>query len=139
MARFNVVLDRPRVVGPWVCERLGGAFDPENDAAIGLERDCSLIAGVVYDNFLGQSICMHVAAEGRHWLTRDFLRAAFFYPFETAGVHKVIGPVDSSNTQARRFDEHLGFVLEARLTGAARGGDLLLYSMTRQQCRFLKD
>ena len=133
------MLDRSEVIGPWVCDRLGGKFDPVNDAAIGLERNGSLVAGVVYDNFLGRSICMHVAAEGRHWLTRDFLRAAFFYAFETAGVHKVIGAVDSSNLQARRFDEHLGFVLEAVLTGAAKNGDLLLYSMTRQQCRFLKD
>lgn len=122
-----------------MCERLGGNFDAINDRAIGLERDGSLVAGVVFDNFLGQSICMHVAAEGSHWLTRDFLRAAFSYAFETAGVHKVIGPVDSTNTQARRFDEHLGFVLEATLSGASTNGDLCLYTMTRQQCRFLKD
>lgn len=133
-----IVFDRPNEVGRWVCERLGGEWCPEADTAIGLERDGSLIAGVVYDNFLHGSICMHVAAEGSHWLTRSFLRAVFSYPFDELGVRKVIGPVDSSNALARRFDEHLGFVPEAILTGAAKDGDLILYSMTRQQCRFLK-
>lgn len=139
MARFRVVLDRSKVVGPWVCERLKARFDPDSDAAIGLERDGVLIAGAVFDNYRGASICVHVASEGSHWLTRDFLRAVFSYAFDTAAVHKVIGPVDSYNTQARRFDEHLGFVLEATLSGASTNGDLCLYTMTRQQCRFLKD
>lgn len=136
---MRIVFDQPQEVGLWVCARLGGTWCPEADTAIGLERDGRLVAGVVYDNFLHASICMHVAAEGDHWLTRDFLRAVFSYPFNELGVHKVIGPVDSSNTQAIRFDEHLGFIPEAVLTGAAKGGDLILYSMTRQQCRFLKD
>lgn len=134
-----IVFDRPDEVGRWTCERLGGVWNPESDNAIGIERNGSLIAGVVYDNFLGQSICMHVAAEGRHWLTREFLRAVFSFPFDQLRVHKVIGPVDSSNARACHLDEHLGFVPEAVITGAAKGGDLILYSMTRQQCRFLKD
>lgn len=138
MARFSVVWDRPKEVGPWVCERFGGAWDASTKKAIGLERDGVLVAGVMYDNFLGSSICMHVAAEGGYWLTRDFLHAAFTYPFDQLGVHKVIGPVDSSNARARKLDTHLGFVPEAVLTGAAAGGDLILFTMTRQQCRFLK-
>jgi hypothetical protein len=46
--------------------------------------------------------------------------------------------VDASNTDARRFNEHLGFCEEARLIGAAAdGGDVLLYVMWKAECRFL--
>jgi RimJ/RimL family protein N-acetyltransferase len=39
---------------------------------------------------------------------------------------------------ARRLDEHLGFTHEATLRGAAPdGGDVLLYVMRREDCRFI--
>ncbi len=128
--------DEPDRVGPWVCERLGGTWQA-GDNAIGLEKNGELIAGVVFDNYLGRSICMHVAASGEWWLTREFLQAAFGYPFNQLGVHKIIGPVDSKNADARKFDEHLGFYLEATIKDANKLGDLLLYTMTRQQCRWV--
>jgi RimJ/RimL family protein N-acetyltransferase len=127
-------------VGSWVCARTGGTLDP-NSVAIGLQRtdDMRLIAGVLFDQYNGRSICMHVAAEGAGWMTREYLRVCFDYPFNQAKVTKILGLVDSTNIQARRFDEHLGFQLEATLKDAGKFGDLLIYSMTRQQCRFLKE
>jgi RimJ/RimL family protein N-acetyltransferase len=54
------------------------------------------------------------------------------------GVDRLSGYVDASNTDARRFDEHVGFQEVARLKGAAPdGGDVILYVMWRQDCRFL--
>jgi RimJ/RimL family protein N-acetyltransferase len=123
------------LVGPWVCERLGGDFNA-GDNAIGLQRDDgTIVAGVTYDNYLRNSICAHIAIEGA--ITREFLRAIFAYPFEQLKVHKIIGPVDSVNAAARRFDEHLGFVAEAVIEGAGRFGNLILFTMTRSQCRWL--
>lgn len=131
-----IVYNAWEYVGRWVCARTGGFWFP-GAVAIGYSRDGrNLCAGVMYDLYNGASICMHVAGEG-NWLTREFLRAAFEYPFETAKVRKVIGLVDASNTKARKFDEHLGFKLEATVKDAAPKGDLLIYSMTREQCRYL--
>jgi hypothetical protein len=46
--------------------------------------------------------------------------------------------VDASNLEARRFNEHLGFREEARLTGAAAdGGDVVLYVLWKRDCRFI--
>lgn len=136
---MRLVVDRPDLVGPWVAERIGGFYHPIGGYAMGVEDDGVLIAGVMYDSYFKDgSIMMHVAAEpGRRWLTRERLRIFFHYPFEYLGVRKVIGLVQSTNKEAIRFDEHIGFNLEARLTGACVGGDLLLYTMTRNQCRFL--
>ncbi len=132
----RVVLNDHRV-GPWVCERLGSRWDPSCGNVIGLERDGALIAGVVFDNFLGRSVSMHIASEGAHWLNRSFITACFAYPFKQLGVGKVIGPVDSTNEKARRFNEHLGFEVECLIKDAGREGDLLLFTMTRQQCRWV--
>lgn len=133
-----VIVEGKKWVGRWVCERVGGDFGENLDAAIGLMRDDgTLAAGVVFDNYLGRSICAHIAIEGA--MNREFLRSIFAYPFKQLGVLKIIGPVDSTNTAAREFDEHLGFVAEATIADGGRVGDLILYTMTRQQCRFLKD
>lgn len=133
----TIVWDQPVRVGQWVCARTGGAFEPTVATAIGLEQDGQLIAGVVFDNYTGRSIAMHVAGEGGHWMTRAYAKACFGYVFNQLKVGKVIGLVDSENHAARRYDEHLGFRLEATITGAGKTGDLLIYTMTPAECRWI--
>lgn len=124
----------------WVADRTGGNYYAGSGSSIGLARDGEIVAGVLYDNFTGRAVQMHVASDGsRKWMNREYLRACFDYPFRQLGVNKVIGIVDSTNTDALRFDHHLGFVTEAVIKDAGKHGDLHILSMTRQQCRFLKD
>ncbi len=106
---------------------------------LGLERDGELVAGVLYDGFTGSNIWMHVAAEpSRRWMTREYLRYCFYYPFVELGVRRISGQVAAGNARARAFDEHLGFRHEATLRGAGPDGDdLLIYVMWRDECRFL--
>lgn len=139
MAHKQIIFDTD-YVGGWVCDRVGGAPD-KHSTAIGLlgERG-ELIAGVLFDKFNGRSVCMHVAAEpGARWMTRQYLWMCFDYPFNQMRVRKILGLVDSTNHQARKFDEHLGFIPECSIKDAGKYGDLLIYSMTRLQCRFIRE
>lgn len=102
-------------------------------------KNGELVAGVLFDNCVGRSVQMHVAAIGKRWMTREYLHFCFRYPFEQLGVNKIIGLVDSTNSTALTFDRHLGFQDEAVIAGAGREGDIVILSMTRDQCRFLKD
>jgi len=106
---------------------------------IGNEFNGELVGGVLYEGFTGKNIWMHVAGKpGTRWLTRDFLREVFSYPFLQAGCDRVTGYVEASNLAARRFDEHLGFKQEAVLKGAAHdGGDVILYVMWKEDCRYV--
>lgn len=124
-------------IGPWVCERTGGIYEPSTSSAIGwMQSDGTLSAGTLYDMFNGRSICMHVAIEKP--ITKTFVKTSFDYAFNQLGVQKVIGLVDSTNDSALRFDHHLGFVEEARIKDAGKDGDLILLTMTRQQCRWIQ-
>lgn len=131
-----IIFDADRI-GPWVCERTGGRYEPSTSAAVAMEEDGVITAGVLYDMFNGSSICMHVAIEKP--VTRGFTRIAFDYPFNQLKVRKVMGLVDSTNSKALRFDRHLGFVEEARIEGAGKTGDLVILTMTRPQCRWIKE
>lgn len=111
----------------------------EGMKGLGLERDGVLVAGVLYEGFNGRSVWTHIAAEpGARWLTRDFLRYIFEYPFNEMGVQSVFGWVESRNERARRFDEKLGFEIDACLQDAGPDGqDILIYRMRRDQCKFI--
>ena len=103
--------------------------------AIGLEDD-GLLAVVVYNLYSGSDIAMHIAAvPGRRWMTREFLRVAFRYPFVQLGCRRVSGYVPASNTDAQRFDEHLGFVREGLMRHALPDDDIIVYGMLREEAR----
>jgi RimJ/RimL family protein N-acetyltransferase len=108
---------------------------------LGLERDGKLVAGVLYEGFNGQNVWVHLAAEpGGRWMTREFLRYCFHYPFNEMKVKRLSGYVDASNDKARRLNEHLGYKPEAVLAGAGiDGGDVVIYVMWRDDCRYLED
>lgn len=130
-----IVVDH--AVGEWVCKQTGGIYSPEVSFSIGRVVDKVLVGGVVYDHFNGRSVCMHCAGYGA-WLSRQFLGVVFDYAFNQLKVNKVLGLVDSENDKAKRLDEHLGFVCESVIPEAGKEGDLMIYTMTRDQCRFLK-
>jgi len=117
----------------------GAVWTPGAGSTIGLiDDDGQPMAVACFDNYNEANINMHIAAvPGKRWLTREFLWYCFFYPFEQLKVKRITGIVASNNAAARRFDEHLGFTLEATLKDAHPGGDLLVYCMTREQCRWL--
>lgn len=134
----RIITDQPERIAAFV----GDALDVSgfaNYTAIGLEENGELIAGVLFDYYNGASINMHVAAKpGRRWLTREYLWYCFYYPFIELKVKRITGLVPESNLAARRFDEHLGFELEARLKDAAPDGDVLIYVMWKENCKHLK-
>jgi RimJ/RimL family protein N-acetyltransferase len=124
-------------VAMWVAERTGGQYFDGSGHGIGWVKDDELVAGVLFDNFTGRSVQMHVAAARKNWLSREFMRFCFHYPFEQLKVNKLVGLVDSTNAAALRFDLHLGFQQEAVIKDAGKTGDIIVLTMTREQCRFL--
>lgn len=135
----RLILDAPKIVGNWVYARTGGTFPENICTAIGLAKDNKLVAGVVYEGFNGASIKTHIAIDDKTYLTKAFIHKIFSYPFDQLNVHKLIGVVDSSNTKALALNKRLGFKQEGVLEGASLTGDLILMTMTKSQCRWLKD
>ena len=135
----RILLGHDDLVGDWICRRTGGTFIPGSGKTIALVQDDRIIAAVLYDNFNGASIQMHVAAEpGARWMTRQYLFKCFDYPFRQLGCKLVLGLVAENNHAARRFDEHLGFKIQATLKDAHPCGALLIYGMKKDECKWLK-
>ncbi|MCK9988638.1 MAG: hypothetical protein AzoDbin1_05110 [Azoarcus sp.] len=135
----RIIVGKDNIVGPWVCSRIDGTWVPGRGSTIGLlHLEHGLIAGALYEDCNGANVLMHGAAvPGGAWLCREFLWFMFHYPFEQLAVRRITAVVPEGNAQARRFDEHLGFRLETRLKDAHPSGDLLIYEMRREDCRWL--
>jgi RimJ/RimL family protein N-acetyltransferase len=130
--------DHERVM-QFVATKLG--VNPfEKYAAIGLENDGNLVAGVVFDNRCEANIMMHVASDGsRHWMTPAYMAACFGYAFNQEKVNLIVGLVRADNVDAQRFDEHLGFKKRGQLPQACTDGtDLIVYGMLRNECRYIE-
>lgn len=133
-----VVTGKDHIFGPWLAERLKTSWLPGRGHVIGLwEEDLGPVAACFYESYNGASVLGHLAGVGKKWMNREFLWYCFYYPFEELRINKILGLVESTNAEARRLDEHLGFTLEATLKDAAPNGDLLIYSMVKDQCRWL--
>lgn len=126
-------------VSVWMLERLPCVKRwMDQYVTFGVCIDGELKAGVVFDQYTGSDICMHVVVEDRRAVTREALKAAFSFPFVTLGCQRVTGLVPARNVKARRFDEGLGFVLEGIKKQAFEDGeDELIFGMLKEDCRWL--
>jgi L-amino acid N-acyltransferase YncA len=126
--------------GVAIMARVGGLYNETTDHCISLHRDGILQGGVVYTGFLHASIILHMAGNETNWATRDFLWMVFDYAFNQLGCRKLVGLVPAYNSRAIKVDIKLGFRLEGRLTEtlADPEEDLLILTMTRDRCKWLK-
>ena len=123
----------------WASKIIG--FQPRSDAvAVGWREHGELRAVVLYDNFSACDCNIHIASDGTgNWLRRAFLETCFMHPFAQWGLRRVTGLVPAKNTDALRFDLHLGFKQEGYLRHALPDDDLVLLGMLRENCRFIPE
>lgn len=134
----RVVFDRSEEVMAFVA-RMTGESRYDDCSTIGLEKDGEIVAGVVYQGHNGPNVLMHFALNGsRHLITPAFVCAAFMYPFQVLGCHRVTGLVRTDNVGAQVLDENLGFAREGVMReGAGDRTDFIVYGMLKRECRFL--
>jgi hypothetical protein len=130
-----IVLDNP-VHGYMIAHRAGVGFDPNVNRVLAHVSENGLLGGVVYTNFTGRSVQMHMAGEPG-WVTSKMIWIAFDYPFNQLGVECVIGLVSEDQIEVLDYDRRLGFREIARVPDIVPGGDLIVLSMVRKECKWL--
>ena len=134
----EIVTGMDFLVAPWIFEKTGGTWNPGRGHSIGLRRDGEIVAGALYEDFNGVNMMVTLAGEGKYWLNRDFLWFMGWYPFEQVGCKRLTALIAATNAQSIKFSEKIGFVLEATLKEAHPTGDLLVYRLMKEDCRWLK-
>lgn len=101
--------------------------------------DAEILAGFMFERYTGVTGSLHV-----HWaisegagLTKGMLQLVAIYAYDQLGVDIMYGEVRASDKNVRDIDERLGFVETAILPAYFPDDDLVIYSMTKRQCRWL--
>jgi hypothetical protein len=134
----NLIYDQPNRVAQWVFDRLPHSDDATAYSAIGLEHDGELIVGVLFNSFTRFDIDMTVAAKPGVLWRRKWVVPMFRYPFVQLGCQRVSARCASLNHKSASVLLHLGFKPEGCLRKALPDDDLLLFGMTREECRWLE-
>jgi len=123
----------------WVINRCAPVVATPDAIGLGWEHNGKIVAGVMYEEYTEASIHATIAVESGSVIQRGFLWAMFDYPFGQMGVKKIIVQISSANEASENLAMHLGFTLEARIKDAYLDGDRLIYTMTKDNCRWLGD
>ncbi len=123
--------------GRILAKEAGCNFNPEYDVCISRWVDGLLLGGVIYQNFTGESIAMHIASFRKDWVTRDLIWVCFHYPFVQLGVKRIFGQVPETNTKALEFDLRFGFKVVTKVDGVFRDGGVIVLVLEKDDCRWL--
>ena len=127
-------------VGDWVHERIPHAeFGPY--VAIGLAEDNTLIAGVVYHNYVPRygNIEISMAADSPRWATPEAIGTFLRYPFGQLRCRRVTTCTPASNKRALRFNHGIGFQKEGVIRQGYGKEDMVLCGLVyREAKRWLK-
>jgi RimJ/RimL family protein N-acetyltransferase len=120
----------PMVLHEWLHKRIGLPWSTDF-RALARVVDGQIVGCVGYEGFTGTSCRMHMAGEG-NWITREFIRKAFRYPFNVLGLPMVFGVVPSGNRTALEIDLRLGFTELIYIDGAHPDGGLHFLQLKRE-------
>lgn len=121
-----------------IARAAGCFFNPDCDHCISNEKNGELLGGVIFTGYTGVSMRLHCAGFTPRWFDRDMCWMTFHYPFVQLGVRKIAVTIPSGNRKSLLFTEKLGFVEEVRIADMFPDGDLVVKSMMRENCRWLK-
>jgi hypothetical protein len=134
----RIVADKDKV-GEFVMTRMPYPVQWTNYAAIGLERNNRLVAGVLFESMTARDVNMHCAIDDPYALNFAYVFTVFDYPFNTCNLARVTGLVPSKNTKALAFDiDHLGFKVEGIVREVLPDGDdVVVLGLLRRECKWL--
>ena len=124
----------------WIKERARPILCEDMCGVVAYARDGSIQGIVAADSFSVDGCNVHIAIDTPAALRAGLLHATADYLFNYRGRQRIFGLVPADNAQALKFDQHIGFVEEKRITnGYATGIDYVVLVMEREQCRWLRE
>lgn len=131
-----ITLQEGQHIVDYVVSRVMGGVSIGEAYGVGTCKDGIILGGIVYHLWNGPNVFMHCASDSKNWITKSYISHVFNYAFNVLNVKRITGMVDSTNVTACKFNEHVGFKKEAVLKNASPSGDLIMYVMNKEECKW---
>ena len=132
MMRFNNHAD-----GEAIANHVGALYNPRYDAVIANVNGAFLLGGVLYQNYTGSSVEMHMAGFAPRWNTKDAMWLFYHYPFEQLGCKLVFAQIPERNEKSIDITARLGFEEVIRIPGVYPDCGLVVMQMQKDKCKWL--
>lgn len=116
-----------------IANAAGCLLNPASDIVISRSEGYKLLGGVIFTDYTGKSISIHVAGFAPHWVNRDMLWVTMHYPFVQLGCSSMFAQIRSSNKQALDFAINFGFNHLITIPDVFPEADLVLFRLYAQQ------
>jgi RimJ/RimL family protein N-acetyltransferase len=134
-----LIVGHDKAISRWVADRVGVTVSDFGACkTMGFVDRDTLVAGVVFHNFRALNVEASIATESPRWCNRGVLHAIFHYPFVQAGCSRVTATTEATNQPVRAFLCRLGFQQEGVLRQFLPSGDMVVYGLLRDECRWLR-
>ncbi len=131
-----ILLDETPLVCQFVAEHGGGSEHPAQCSSLGwMNREGKLRAGLVFHHQTARSVCCDIALLGT-FFPRSLLETGLRYVFGQLAVKRLTFYIAVSNISSCALVEGLGAVREATLRDACSDGDLAVYALFPENCKF---
>jgi hypothetical protein len=137
----EIRIDSPGV-GNWIMERAHGYFTPGHDHSFSAheahEGSWRLLGGFACVGYFGASMTIHMAGADKRWFSRGLAAVTFDYAFNQLECRKLLAPVKSTDHDTIEMDLRAGWVVDVIIKDVLPDGDMVILSMTKDQCPWLK-
>jgi hypothetical protein len=122
-----LILDKAQYVANWVAAQSGN-YAPTVDAAIGIEKDGELVAGVYFDCLTTNNIFAHIANTAE-LLPIGLLRAVATYVYVDLGIQRMTFVVSAGNEAVCNLVIRMGGWIEGVMRKADGEHDCYLFAL----------
>lgn len=91
-----------------------------------------------WHGFVGRTCLLEVMVVDKRVVTRATIREVLRFPFEICGCTSILTYIDSTNAASISLATRIGFEFMSRIPGGGLNGDLLLYRLGKENCRWLR-
>jgi len=141
-----LVLDDKKRVGSWVGKKANspGGYSGGYQAVGVKDKDNNLVGGMVFTQYTGYSVEIHLRVDSPRYVPINFYRYVFQYGYIWMGCERGWCEVAASNKRCHKLLEGMYFKREgvARKNLLLPSGDLvdsIIFSCLRQECKLIPE
>ena len=136
---YTLINEFTEEVIQFIRDNLDIDYVSDKSTVLAFRDDEGILGGWVFERYtgIGGSVTVHWCGRDAGWLKLGMLEMCAHYVFEQLACELVIGEVPESDHIVRQIDEKLGFKQLAVIPGYFLNDNLVIYGLTRCNCRFL--
>ena len=137
---MNIVINSDNIqeFADWIKPRADVHInDIANSSYIGFVENNKIIGAVLFTNYDGNNIYIHVAFDTPKCVNKKTIKLMFDYIYNQIKCKRATAQCDDTNARIKKLVEGVGFIREGTMRNMAGKNNLAVYGMLREECKWV--